>query len=313
MERQPICRSCNKLPDVNTTRIADPTAPADLDETAALSNEGRPPRLRIEPRRGWRTIDFPELWRYRELLYFLIWRDVKVRYKQTVLGAAWAIIQPVMTMVVFSLFFGKFGGMAKNVDGAYPVFVYAALLPWTFFANAVGQSGASLINGSHLVSKVYFPRLIIPMAAVGNGLVDFAIAFLVMLCLMAAYAVPASPSLVLVPLFMVGTIVTAMGVGALLSALVVAYRDFRYVIAFLVQLWMFASPVAYPIDVIPEQWRLLYALNPMAGMIDGFRASILAEPFHWPVILVSSLSSLAVLTTGVLYFRRVERRFADII
>ena len=279
----------------------------------ALFREPAQQRTVIEPTSGWRLMNVRELWKYRELLYFLTWRDVKVRYKQTVLGAAWAIIQPVMTMVVFSIFFGKFGGMDKHVEGAYQVFIYAALLPWTFFANSVSQSGQSLISSSNLVSKVYFPRLFIPLSAVGGGLVDFAISLGVMFCLMVGYGVSFSARLLLLPLFTLGTILAAVGVGALLSALVVAYRDFRYVIQFLVQLWMFASPVAYPLDVVPERWRLLYSLNPMVGMISGFRSSILGEPWSPGCLTVSALSTLLLLAAGTMYFRRVERRFADII
>ena len=272
-----------------------------------------PSRSVIEPTSGWQAVNFNELWRYRELLYFLVWRDVKVRYKQTVLGAAWAIIQPVMTMLVFSIFFGKFGGMAQNVSGAYPIFVYAGLLPWTFFAQAVSQSGNSLVNSSNLISKVYFPRLIIPVASVGGGLIDFAISFGVMLLLMLYYGVAWTPRILVMPLFAAGTLMTAIGVGTLLSALVTAYRDFRYVITFLVQLWMFASPVAYPVSVVPEQYQLIYAVNPMVGMIAGFRSSLLGEPFTWGPIFVSTASATVLLVVGLFYFRKVERRFADII
>jgi len=238
---------------------------------------------------------------------------VKVRYKQTVLGAAWAVIQPVMTMVVFTIFFGKFGGMDRHATAAFPVFVYAALLPWIYFAAAVNLSGQSLVTSANLVSKVYFPRLVIPLAACGCGLVDFAISSLVMAGLMAAYGVAFTPALLAAPLFLLGTVVTAVGVGTLLSALVVAYRDFRYVMTFLVQLWMFASPVAYPLSIVPERWRLLYGLNPMAGMISGFRSALLGEPFEWPVIAVSAMAAATILAVGLFYFRRVERRFADII
>jgi lipopolysaccharide transport system permease protein len=270
-------------------------------------------RLVIEPRRGWQALNLRELWRFRELLYFLVWRDVKVRYKQTVLGAAWAVLQPVMTMVVFSVFFGKLGGMAQHTQTAFPVFVYAALLPWTFFAAAVSQAGVSLVGSTHLVSKVYFPRLLVPLAAVGGNLVDCAISFVVMLGLMLAYGIFPTASMVLVPFFALGTALVAVGVGTLLAALVVAYRDFRYVINFLVQLWMFASPVAYPLEIVPARWQLLYALNPMAGLISGFRSALLGEPFRWDCIAVSLGVILAILAAGLFYFRRVERRFADVI
>ena len=267
----------------------------------------------IEPRSGWQVIDFPALWRYRELLGFLIWRDIKVRYKQTVLGAAWAVIQPVMTMLVFTIFFGSLGGMSQNVDGAYPVFIYAALLPWQLFATAVGQAGQSLINSSNLISKVYFPRLIIPFSSVGSGIVDFSISLMVMFGLMLWYGVPVTPQICLLPLFLIGTVLTAIGVGTLLAALVIAYRDFRHVMSFLIQLWMFASPVAYPLSVVPEKYRLLYAINPMVGMISGFRSSLLGERMEWGCVLVSCVSIMFFLFVGLFYFRRTERAFADII
>ena len=272
-----------------------------------------PIRTVIVPRSGWQMVDFRALWRYRELLGFLVWRDVKVRYKQTVLGALWAIIQPVMTMVVFTIFFGKFGGMSQNVDGAYSIFVYAALLPWQLFDTAVGQAGQSLITSSNLISKVYFPRLIIPISSVGSAIVDFGVSLVVMLGLMAWYGVPFGPGLFLVPVFLAGTILTAIGVGTLLAALVIAYRDFRYVLTFLVKLWMFASPVAYPLSVVPEEYRLWYSMNPMVGMISGFRSGLLGEPLEWGCIAVSTGVMLAVLFIGLLYFRRTERRFADIV
>ncbi len=272
-----------------------------------------PIRTIIVPRSGWQMVDFRALWRYRELLGFLVWRDIQVRYKQTVLGALWAVIQPVMTMLVFTIFFGRFGGMAQNVEGAYPVFVYAALLPWQLFATAVAQAGQSLITSSNLISKVYFPRLIIPISSVGCGVVDFAVSFLVTLGMMVWYDVPFGPKLLLVPVFLGGTILTAIGVGTLLAALVIAYRDFRYVMTFLIQLWMFASPVAYPLSVVPEQYRLWYSLNPMVGMIGGFRSALLNEPLEWGSLAVSAAVMLVFLFVGLVYFRRTERRFADIV
>lgn len=267
----------------------------------------------IEPQPGWRAINVRELWKYRELLYFLTWRDVKVRYKQTVLGAAWAIIQPVMTMVVFTVFFGRLGGMSQFSEVPYPIFVYSALLPWTFFANSVTQSGQSLITGANLVSKVYFPRLIIPFASVGAGLLDFALSFAVMLCLMVFYGVSLTANALALPLCVVGTILAAIGVGTFLSALAVAYRDFRYVIPFMIQIWMFASPVAYPLKVVPAKWRLIYALNPMTGIISGYRSALLGERFYWDCLFVSLLVAIVLFIAGAVYFRRVERRFADIV
>lgn len=287
------------------------SSPADSDVYHGAA-EARP-RTVIEPRAGWQPVNLGELWHYRELLFFLTWRDVKVRYKQTVLGAAWAIIQPVMTMIVFSVFFGRLGGMDRHSTAPYAVFVYAALLPWTFFAGAVAQAGQSLVQSTNLVSKVYFPRLFMPLAAIGGGLVDFAIALAVLAALMMGYQLSFGASLWLIPLFTLGTVLTATGVGALLAALVIAYRDFRHAIPFLLQLWMFASPVAYPLDVVPSQWRLLYSLNPLVGMISGFRAAILGQPLDLRCVAVSLASAVTVLVVGVLYFRRVERRFADII
>jgi lipopolysaccharide transport system permease protein len=271
------------------------------------------PTLVIRPTRGWRSVDLRELWAHRELLYFLAWRDIKVRYKQTVLGAAWAIIQPVTTMLVFTLFFGKLGGLQKQTSVAYPIFVYAALLPWQFFATSVSQSGQSLIAGAHLISKVYFPRLLIPFATLGAPLVDMAISSCVMALLMIWYGVPLTLSALALPLFLLGTIVAVVGVGTLLAALAVAYRDFRHVVPFLVQIWMFSSPVLYPFERVPERWRLAYALNPMAGLISGYRSALLGEEFHWAAIGVSLGVAVALFFVGTVYFVRVERRFADIV
>lgn len=267
----------------------------------------------IEPRSGWQAIEFHELWRYRELVWFLALRDIKVRYKQTVLGATWAIIQPVMTMIVFTIFFGRLGGMDRNVTTAYPVFIYAALLPWQLFSGSITQCGQSLISSSNLISKVYFPRLIIPLSSLGSGVVDFVVSFTVMLVLMAWYQVIPGVQFALIPILVAGTILAAFGVGTWLSAMMVAYRDFRYVVPFMVQLWMFASPVAYPITVVPDRWRVLYSLNPMAGLIGGFRSALLNEPMLWDCLLVSLAVSFAVFVAGAYQFRRTERRFADIV
>jgi lipopolysaccharide transport system permease protein len=270
-------------------------------------------RTVIEPRSGWQLVDFAQLWRYRELLGFLAWRDIKVRYKQTVLGAAWAVLQPLLTMLVFTIFFGRFGGMSHNVEGAYSIFVFAALLPWQLFATAVTQAGQSLVLSNNLISKVYFPRLIIPFSSVGTGVVDFGVSLVVMFVMMAWYRVAVGPWLLWVPVFFVGTVLTAVGVGTLLAALVIAYRDFRYVLTFLVQIWMFASPVAYPLSVVPEKYRLWYSINPMVGMISGFRSALLGEPLPWGCVTVSSAMMILSVFVGLLYFRRCERRFADII
>ncbi len=280
---------------------------------AVVAPSAESPVWVIQPTPGWRTIDLRELWRYRELLFFLTWRDIKVRYKQTVLGASWTIIQPVMTMIVFNIFFGRLGGMSNFTDTAYPIFVYSALLPWQFFASAVNRSGQSLINDANLLTKVYFPRLILPYASVGGLLVDFVISFAVMLGLMVYYNVAPTTHIVAVPLLVVITLLAALGVGTFLSALAVAYHDFRHLIPFMVQIWMFVSPVAYPLNIIPEKWQLIYALNPMAGIISGYRCALLGEPFRWGVLGVSFAVAVVLFLVGAFYFRRVERRFADIV
>jgi lipopolysaccharide transport system permease protein len=269
--------------------------------------------LRLEAPRSWQTLNLAELWEYRELLFFFVWRDVKVRYKQTVLGALWAVIQPLTTTFAFAILFGRFGGMAKQVDGPYALYVFVGMLPWTFFANAVMAASNSLVGSGHLISKVYFPRIIIPIAAIASGLVDFAVSFLVLLVMMAIYRVPPSLSMLAMPLFLLGTIVTAAGAGLLFAALIVTYRDVRYVVTFVMQLWLFATPVLYAISIIPPQWHLLYAINPMAGMIAGFRASVLGGGVPPNVILVSSISAALLFAAAVRYFVQVERRFADVI
>ena len=269
--------------------------------------------LRIEPAGSWQGLALTELWRYRELLYFFVWRDIKVRYKQTVLGALWAILQPVATTVLFTVFFGRLGGMSKQVSGSYSLFVYVGLSLWTFYANAVSLAANSLVGSSHLISKVYFPRLLIPIAAILSGLLDFAIAFAFLLVLMAVYHVAPSPQILLLPLFVLGTIVVAAAAGTLFSALIVSYRDFRYVITFVVQIWLFATPVLYALDIIPPQWRLLYGLNPMVGMIVGFRSSILGGPMPGALIAAAFAGAAVLLAFALRYFTTVERRFADVI
>jgi lipopolysaccharide transport system permease protein len=270
-------------------------------------------RLRIEPPQSWQMLDPAELWRYRELLYFFVWRDIKVRYKQTVLGALWAVIQPLSTTFLFTIIFGRLGGMAKQVNGPYALYVFVGLLPWTFFTNAVSQAANSLVGSSHLISKVYFPRLLVPVAAIGSGLVDFGISFVVLLIMMACYGVAPSWTILTLPLFLAGTLISATGAGLLFATLIVVYRDFRYVIGVVMQLWLFGTPVLYTLDIIPERWRVLYAINPMVGMISGFRAAILGGPFAAGVILMSSASGAMILFIGVRYFLHVERRFADVI
>jgi lipopolysaccharide transport system permease protein len=267
----------------------------------------------IRPSRGWSPLDLKELWRYRELVYFLTWRDVKVRYKQTALGAAWAVIQPVFTMVVFSLFFGRLAGVPS--DGLpYPIFSFAALVPWTFFSNGVTQSANSMVSNQNLVRRVYFPRLAIPLATILAGLVDFAIAFVVLIGMMVYYGTPLTAQVVWILPLLLLALVTALGVGLWLSALNVQYRDVRYVTPFLTQAWLFITPIAYPSSLLSEPWRTLYALNPMAGVVEGFRWALLgAETAPGSMVLVSSLAALAILVGGAFYFRRMERTFADVI
>ena len=266
----------------------------------------------IKPTKGWRALDLKELWAYRELLWVLTERDIKVRYKQTVLGAAWAIIQPFMLMVVFSIFFGRLAGMPS--DGLpYPVFAFAALVPWTFFSNALSNSSASLVGSAHLISKVYFPRLIIPLASVGSWAIDFVIATLILLAMMAWYGIGFTWSLLAAPVLSIAVLFTALGVGTFLSALTVAYRDFRYVIPFLLQFWMFATPIVYPASLVPERWQWLIHLNPMSGLVEGFRSAFLGRPFDLSALAISFAVAVLLFVIGVAYFEKVERRFADIV
>jgi lipopolysaccharide transport system permease protein len=239
-------------------------------------------------------------------------RDIKVRYKQTVLGASWAIIRPVMTMVIFSVIFGQLAKMPS--DGfPYPVFVYAGLLPWIFFSGAISTSGQSLVGSSHLVSKVYFPRLIIPLASVGAGLIDLLISTGVLLLIMAWYGVPFTWHLLTAPLLLAGVVFAALGIGTLLSALTVAYRDFTHLTPFVVQIWLYVTPVIYPVSIVPERWQWLLYINPMAGIVEGFRSAFLGKPFDLMGISISLAVACIVFVIGVAYFERVERRFADII
>ena len=249
-------------------------------------------KLRIEPAGSWQGVHLAELWRYRELLYFFVWRDIKVRYKQTVLGALWAIIQPVATTLLFTVFFGRLGGLSKQVNGSYSLFVYVGLSLWTFYANAVSLAANSLVGSSHLISKVYFPRLLIPIAAILSGLVDFAIAFAFLLVLMAVYHVTPSPQMLAVPMFVAGTMVVAAGSGILFSALIVSYRDFRYVITFVIQLWLFATPVIYPISRLPLGIQPYLFLNPMAGVVTAYRDCLKGGPFNGQLLGLSLLMEI---------------------
>jgi len=267
----------------------------------------------IEPSRGWIGLRLRELWEYRELLYFLVWRDIKVRYKQTALGAAWAIIQPLFSMIIFSLFFGKLAKMPS--DGIpYPIFAYAGLVPWTFFANGLSQSANSLVDSANLIRKIYFPRLTIPIANVLAGLVDFALAFSVLLGMMMWYRIYPTERLLWLPLFLFLALVTALAVGLWLSVLNVEYRDVRYTVPFITQFWMFATPIVYPSSLLKEPWRTIYGLNPMVGVVEGFRWALLGtKTAPGPAIAVSAGAALLLLVGGAFYFRRMEKTFADVV
>lgn len=269
--------------------------------------------LRIGPPKGWASLGLKELWGYRELLYFLVWRDIKVRYKQTALGAAWAIIQPFFIMIVFSLFFGRLGKMPS--DGIpYPVFAYCGLLPWQLFAHALSESSNSLVANERLITKVYFPRLVVPISAVLGGLIDFAIAIIILLVMMTYYGIVPGVAVLALPLFLLLAVFTALGVGLWLSALNVQYRDVRYTLNFLTQFWLFATPVAYPSSIVPEPWRALYGLNPMAGVVEGFRWALLGRSGSpGPLLVVSVVMVGLIFVSGLFYFRRMEQTFADLV
>jgi lipopolysaccharide transport system permease protein len=288
----------------------DPSQGGDAVDNA-VTYPSNLPRTRIQATRGWVALKMKEVWAYRELLYFLTWRDVKVKYKQTAFGAAWAIIQPFSTMVVFSLFFGNLAGVPS--DGVpYPIFSYAALVPWTFFASGLAGASNSLIGSSSLITKVYFPRLIIPIGSVVSGLVDFALAFLVLIGMMVYYGVVPSAAALLLPLFILLAMVTALGVGLWLSALNVQFRDVRYVMPFIIQFWLFATPVAYSSSLLDQPWRTVYALNPMVGVVEGFRWALVGTDTApgW-MMIPSCLAAIGILIGGAFYFRRMEKTFAD--
>ena len=267
----------------------------------------------IEASNGWVSLKLKELWEYRELLYFLTWRDIKVRYKQTVLGATWAIIQPFFTMIVFSLFFGNLAKIPS--DGIpYPIFSYAALVPWTFFANGLSQASNSLVGSANLIKKVYFPRLAVPISTVLSGVVDLSLAFIELLGMMIWFGIVPTAAVLWLPFFLLLSLTTALGVGLWLSAMNVQFRDVRYVVPFLTQFWMFATPIAYPSSLLPEAWRTVYALNPMVGVVEGFRWALLGtDTAPGPIIIVSSVAALALLVSGAFYFRRMEKTFADVV
>ena len=268
----------------------------------------------IEPSRGWAPLKVSELWEYREVLYFLIWRDIKVRYRQTLIGAAWAIIQPFMTMVVFTVFFGRLAKMPS--DGApYALFALAALVPWTFFANGLTQSANSLVHSGHLITKVYFPRILVPMGRVLSGLPDLGLSFLVLLVMVSWYGlVEIRGRLLWLPAFAFLAFITALGIGLWLSALNVRYRDIQHAVPFLVQIWLFATPIAYPSSLVPDPWRAIYSLNPLVSVVEGFRWALLGSGRAPGLSLASStLAATVLLVTGAYFFRRIERSFADVV
>jgi lipopolysaccharide transport system permease protein len=286
------------------TTMATPSHDAALE--AAV-----PQRIRIAASRGWVALDLRELWAYRELIYFFIWRDVKVRYKQTLLGAAWAILQPVFTMIVFSIFFGRLARVPS--DGLpYPLFAFAALVPWMFFAQGVGQGAGSLVGSAYMIQRVYFPRLVLPISAVLSGAVDFLLSFLVLVGMMFWMGRLPTINLVWLPLLLLLALVTSLAAAVWLASLNVQYRDVHHTIPFLMQFWMIATPIAYPSSLLPEPWRTLYGLNPMAGVVEGFRWALLgAETAPGPMLAVSALVAVGMLVSGAYFFRRMEKNFAD--
>ncbi len=284
-----------------------------LSSASGTARAAELPVIRIEPSKGWVSLKLRELWEYRELLYFLSWRDVKIRYKQTILGAGWAIIQPFFAMLIFSLFFGRLAGIPS--DGVpYPLFAYTALVPWTLFANGLNQASNSLVANAGMVKKVYFPRLIVPISTVLAGLIDFLLAFVVLLGMMAYYHVAPTANVFCLPLFLLLTLITSLGFSLWFSAMNVQFRDVRYITPFLIQFWLFATPIAYPSSMLHEPWRTLYGLNPMVGVVEGFRWALLGtKPAPGPIIIVSSAVAVVVLVSGTYYFRRLERTFADVV
>ncbi len=271
------------------------------------------PVVRIEPSTGWAPLKIEDLWTYRELLYFFVWRDIKLRYKQTELGIAWALIQPFLTMIIFWLFFGRLAKIPS--DGIpYPIFAFTALLPWIFFANGLAQASNSLVGNSNLITKVYFPRIMVPISAVLSGIPDFAFAFMMLIGMLIYYRIAVTAAIFYLPLFLLLAVVVALGMGFWFSALNVKYRDVRFVVPFIIQVWMFATPIAYSSTLIPDRWRILYGLNPMVGVIEGFRWMLLGTRTQpSPMIAVSTAVALVTLIWGAFYFRRVEKSFADVV
>jgi lipopolysaccharide transport system permease protein len=300
-------------PEVKDMTSAPHTTTRAIDQDRVPAGHAASAPLIIEPPSGWDFLDVRELWQFRELLYFLVWRDLKVRYRQTLIGGAWAVLQPFTTMVVFSVVFGRLIDVPSG-GVPYPVFSYTALLPWTFFAAAIARAGNSLIQDPNLVSKIYFPRIVMPLAAVSSMLVDFAIAFLILIGLMLYYGLVPGPAIIVLPFLLLLAYLTALTVSLWLSASNVKYRDITYVTPVLVQFWLFLTPVAYPSTLVPESWRLLYSLNPMVGVVEGFRWALLGAPIATPgMIIVSTAAVIVLALAGLAYFRRMERQFADVV
>jgi lipopolysaccharide transport system permease protein len=290
------------------------TMPVEIAQTDVVPVKARNNSvMRVQPSKGWVSLKFRELWEYRELFYFLIWRDIKVRYKQTALGATWAIIQPLFTVIIFSLFFGRLAKVPS--DGLpYPLFSFTALVPWAFFSYGLNQSSNSLVGSANLITKVYFPRLAVPISSVVAGAVDFLFALSVLGLMMVHYHVAPTRNIIFLPVFFLLTLTTSLGVGLWLSALNVKFRDVRLILPFLVQLWMFATPIAYPSSLLHEPWRSVYGLNPMVGVVEGFRWALLGvKTPPGPMVIISGLMSLFLLVGGIVYFRRMERTFADLV
>lgn len=282
------------------------------ESTDAGMHGAHPPiALVIRPRPGWIAIDWRELWNSRELLGFLIWRDIKVRYKQAVLGVLWAILQPLLTMFIFTIIFGQFAKVPS--DGIpYAAFVFAGLLPWTFFSNSISQASQSLVNQQSLLTKIYLPRILIPAASIGGALVDLGISFVIFAAVLAYYKLMPGIEILLLPLLLLITIAATLGIGMALAAITVTYRDFRFVVPFMIQSWLYISPVIYPVSVLPQKWHWLLAINPMSGLIEGYRSAFFGVPLNVASLTISAVSSLVLLVFGLFYFRKTERRFADI-
>lgn len=291
-------------------KIVETSSPA---PNAHLARDNRDLIVHIKPRNKWASLKLDDLWRYRELLYFFAWRDLKVRYKQTVLGAAWAVLQPFLTMVVFSIFFGRLAEIPSD-NLPYPVFAYSALVPWTFFANSLTHASNSIVSNAGMVKKTYFPRLTLPVATVMTGLIDFSLALCVLIGMMLYFRIVPTINIVWLPLLLLLALITSLGASLWFAALNVRFRDVRYIVPFLVQFWLFLTPIAYPSSLVPEQWRLIYSLNPMVGVVEGFRWALLGtDTTPGPIIIVSSLVALFMLVAGTFYFRNMERSFADIV